>query len=116
MKEITKNSINILPEKSKDSLEEIREQRKKSDIEFIKFILNKYPLKKNPLEHGQTVEQQLEHNKENFLLKLSGRYNPNNFKRETEDEKNKYEIYNEICKEINILYNKVNESIYELED
>ena len=88
--------------------DEIKEYRKKSNIEFIKFILQKYPLKKEILKKNQTIEERWAKNKESFLRILSARYHPDNVSNNTEEEKLNYTIFNAISIEINSIIEEIN--------
>ena len=59
----------------KQIFDEIQEYREKSDVEFIEFILEKYPPKKSPLKKGKTVQEQWNENAKSFCERLSARYN-----------------------------------------
>ena len=87
----------------KNIFDEIKEYRKKSKIEFIEFILRKYPPKTNPLKNNQTVKSQWNKNPKSFITRLSARYNPDNYEKDTEDEKLKFAVMRAISTEINAI-------------
>ena len=87
----------------KNIFDEIKEYRKKSKIEFIEFILRKYPPKTNPLKNNQTVKSQWNKNPKSFITRLSARYNPDNYPKDTEDEKLKFAVMRAISTEINAI-------------
>jgi hypothetical protein len=96
--------------------DEIQEYRKKTNVEFIEFILNKYPPKKSPLKPKQTVSDQWNKNPQTFVEKLSARYNPDNYQKNTEEEKLFYTIYHYISTEINSILSELNPNRIELKE
>ena len=98
----------------KHIFDEIKEYRNKTNVEFIEFILQKYPPKKSVLKQGQTVRKQWDKNKKSFVEKLSARYNPDNYPKNTEEEKLKYTIYHTITTEINAIIDELNPNRIEL--
>ena len=96
--------------------DEIQEYRNKTNVEFIEFILNKYPPKKSPLKPKQTVSDQWNKNPQNFVEKLSARYNPDNYQKNTEEEKLSYTIYHYISTEINSILSELNPNRIELKE
>ena len=87
----------------KNIFDEIETYRKKPEIEFIEFILNKHPPNTSPLKKNQTVSKAWEKNAKNFCEKLSARYNPDNYPKNTEEEKLRFTIMRTISKEINAI-------------
>ena len=85
----------------KNIFDKIKENRKKPNIEFIKFILNEHKPNTSPLKENQTVEKAWNKDKKKFLQRLSARYNPDNYPKEKEDEKLRYTIMKTISTEIN---------------
>ena len=85
----------------KHIFDKIKENRKKTDIEFIKFILSEHQPNTNPLRVNQTVETAWMINKKKFLFRLSVIYNPDNYPIRTEEEKLKNYIMKAITCEIN---------------
>ena len=83
--------------------DEIETYRKKTKIEFIEFILNKHPPNTSPLKKNQTVSKAWDKNAKNFCEKLSARYNPDNYPKDTEEEKLRFTIMRTISKEINAI-------------
>jgi hypothetical protein len=110
------NFENKYKNERKQIFDEIKEYRKKTNVEFIKFILQKYPPKKDPLKKNQTVEEQWNKNKKSFLEKLSARYNPDNYPKNTEEEKLNYTIYHSITNEINAIMTEINPNRIELKE
>ena len=83
--------------------DKIKENRKKTNIEFIKFILNEHKPNTSPLKENQTVDKAWNKDKKKFLQRLSARYNPDNYSRETEEERLRYTIMKTISTEINAI-------------
>ena len=111
------NFENKYKNERKQIFDEIKEYRKKkTNVEFIEFILQKYPPKKDPLKKNQTVEEQWNKNKKSFLEKLSARYNPDNYPKNTEEEKLNYTIYHSITNEINAIMTEINPNRIELKE
>ena len=94
----------------KSKFDEIKENRKKTNIEFIEFILEKYPPSVSPLKKGKTARDLWNKDadsKKAFLTRLSGRYNPDNYPRNTEEEKLKFTIMHTISTEINAILSEL---------
>jgi hypothetical protein len=98
---------NKFKNEKKQIFDEIAEARKKSNVEFIKFILQNHPPKKSPVKKNKTVEQLWENDKKSFLETLSARYNPDKYPKNTDDEKLKYTIYHTISSEINAILSDI---------
>ena len=101
------NFENKFKEEKTQIFDEIKEYRKKTNVEFIEFILNKYPPKKSPLKKNKTVREQWNENAKSFVERLSARYNPDNYPKNTEEEKLNYTIYHTISTEINEIYSEL---------
>ena len=94
----------------KKIFDEIHEYRKyNSNIEFIEFILEKYPPLRSPIRKNKTVRQLWEEDPRSLLERLSARYNPDHYPHNTEEEKLKFCIYKEIAKEINSIISEFNQ-------
>ena len=107
--------------KYKKELKEISEKlgryRNKSHLEFIKYILEEYPLEKSCLKNNETIDERWKKDPKSFLEILSANYNPdnllakknnaNNIKKEEEFEF-KNCIYKEISSEINSIISEYN--------
>ena len=100
----------------KQIFDEIQEYREKSDVEFIEFILEKYPPKKSPLKKGKTVQEQWKENAKSFCERLSARYNPDNYPKNTDEEKLKFTIYHTISTEINAILSDINPNQIDLNE
>ena len=96
--------------------EEIQEYRKKSNVEFIEYILEKFPPNKNPIKKNTTVQEQWNKNPKSLVEKLSARYNPDNYSKKTEEEKLIYTIYHTISTELNSILLELNPNRHELKE
>ncbi len=87
--------------------EEIRKNFKKNSINFIKFLLNKYPPKdyNNPID----VEKEFKKNPSKLMKKLATKYQSDHMDNETVEEKKKYIIIKEIEVLITTLWESINE-------
>ena len=106
-----------LKKEKKEILDEIKEYRKnKSNIEFIEFILQKYPPKKNNiLKKNQTIRERWNKDKDRLLLLLLSKYHPDNYSQKNKkEEKLKYIIYNAISTEINSIREEINPKFIKL--
>ena len=101
------NFENKYKKEKKQIFDEIKEYRKKSNVEFIEFILQKYPPKKSPLKKNKTVREQWNENSKALVERLSARYNPDNYPKNTEQEKLYYTIYHSISTEINAILSEL---------
>ena len=99
-----------------DIFEEIKEYRNKSNVEFIEFILERYPPHKNPIKKNTTVQEQWNKNPKSLVEKLSARYNPDNYSKKTEEEKLMYTIYHTISTELNSILLELNPNRHELKE
>ena len=91
----------------KEIFDKIKEYRAKSNIEFIEYILQNHPPKKNPLKKNKTVSQKMNEDSKTFLETLSARYNPDNYSRNTDEEKLNYTIMKTISIEINAILSEI---------
>ena len=96
--------------------EEIKEYRRKTNLEFIEFILDKYPPHKNPIKKNRTVQEEWNKNPKILVEKLSARYNPDNYSKKTEEEKLMYTIYHSISTELNGILLELNPNRHELKE
>jgi L1 cell adhesion molecule like protein len=101
------NFENKYKTQQKQIFEKIKQFRQKSNIEFIQFVLENYPPKKSPL-NKKTIEEEWNEDKKSFVTKLSARYNPDNYPKNTEEEKFKFTIYHTISIEINAILSELN--------
>ena len=121
MKNKKKKKNKDFEKKYKKELKEISEKlgryRNKSHLEFIKYILEEYPLEKSCLKNNETIDERWKKDPKSFLEILSANYNPdnllakknnaNNIKKEEEFEF-KNCIYKEISSEINSIISEYN--------
>ena len=96
--------------------EEIKEYRKKTNVEFIEFILDRYPPHKNPIKKNRTIQEEWNKNPKSLVEKLSARYNPDNYSKKTEEEKLMYTIYHTISTELNGILLELNPNRHELKE
>ena len=101
---------------NKQIFDEIKEYRNKTNVEFVEFILEKYPPKKSPLKKNKTVREQWNENPKSFAERLSARYNPDNYPKNTEEEKLYYTIYHTISTEINAIISELNPNQIDLKE
>ena len=110
------NFENKIRNEHKDIFDEIKEYRSKTNVEFIEFILEKYPPKKSPLKKKKSVQEQWNENPKSFAERLSARYNPDNYPKNTEEEKLYFTIYHCISSEINAILSELNPNRVELKE
>ncbi len=110
------NFENNCKTKYKHIFDEISENRKKTNVEFIEFILEKHPPKKSPLKKNKTVKQNYEENPISFVERLSARYNPDNYPKNTEQEQLNYTIYHTISTELNAILSELNPNQIDLNE
>jgi hypothetical protein len=79
----------------------------KKCIDFIKLILNKYP-PKNPFDKNFNIETEFEKNPKKVLLKIKTKYNPDNYSKESVENKAKYLMVQEIASMLNGIYSDLN--------
>ena len=75
----------------------------KKCIDFIKLILTKYP-PKNPFDKNFNIETEFEKNPKKVLLKIKTKYNPDNYSKESVENKAKYLMVQEIASMLNGIY------------
>ena len=95
----------MLKEK-KEIFDEINRNAEKSNIDFIKFIIEKYPPKKY-IKGEKSIEEQWKENKENLINVLCSKYSQASYPRNTDDEKEKYLIVGKISDHLNIIYHEM---------
>ena len=76
-------------------------------FDFIKLILNKYP-PKNPFDKNFNIETEFEKNPKKVLLKIKTKYNPDNYSKESVENKAKYLMVQEIASMLNGIYSDLN--------
>ena len=110
------NFENKYKTENKQIFDEIKEYRNKTNVEFVEFILVRYPPKKSPLKKNKTVREQWNENAKSFAERLSARYNPDNYPKNTEEEKLMYTIYHTISTEINAIISELNPNQIDLKE
>ena len=83
-------------------LKDLHERANKSHIDFIKFVLDKYPY------HGyqkiDDIESKFKKSPTSFIRKLVIKYHPDRYPKNTQNEKNIYVIIHEISSILNNMY------------
>ena len=87
--------------------EEIRKNFKKNSINFIKFLLNKYPPK--DYDNSIDVEKEFKKNPSKLMKKLARKYQSDHIDNETIEEKKMFIIIREIEVLITTLWETINE-------
>ncbi|MCQ2818909.1 MAG: heat shock 70 family protein [archaeon] len=80
----------------------INEYAGKSNVEFLKFILQEHPY--DGYKPSNNIEADFKKNPRIFVRKLKGKYNPRYLKKETYEERVKYTIYHVISCKLNDLF------------
>ncbi len=80
----------------------LQEKAEKSHLEFIKYILEKYPYK--DYKEIKDLESKFNKNKKNFVRSLVIKYHPDRYPKVTEEEQKKFVIIHEISAILNNIY------------
>ena len=96
----------IILEREKEIFDEIKEYSEKTNIEFIKFIIEKHPPRRYK-KPEKTIEQFWEQNKENLIDILCAKYHPTNYPKNTYEEQKKYVIAEKISEHLNHIYQDI---------
>ena len=99
---------NKYKDEKKHIFEEISKYREKTNIEFIEFILEKYPPRNYKNRKNKTVRQLWDEDKEKFVNILCAKYQPDNYPKETEEDQLNYTIMHKISEEMNNIYSELN--------
>ena len=91
-----------LKKEKPEIFEEIDREYSKSPIQFIKFILKKYPYKN--YDSNLNIEKDYNTNPYELLKKLTSKYHPDRYKNKTIEEKEFYTIINYISALLNNIY------------
>jgi hypothetical protein len=91
-----------LKKEKPEIFEEIDREYSKSPIQFIKFILKKYPYKN--YDSNLNIEKDYNTNRNELLKKLTSKYHPDRYKNKTIEEKEFYTIINYISALLNTIY------------
>ena len=94
--EYKKNNLSIF--------EELESNYKKGSLDFVKFVVKKYPFI-NYDESKFNVEELYNDSEKNLFRKLSINYHPDKYPKNNKEELAKYFIMQEISKYVNIRYN-----------
>ena len=103
--ELSIQSINnLIIETNKRVFDEIQKKfDNESEIKFISFCLNKHPPKDYDTISDDEIKKKYDNDKKNFLRELSAKYHPDNYNNNTNEEKRKRLIMEDIYKKINNL-------------
>ena len=87
----------------KSILDEIEENSKKTNIEFIKYLLSKHPYEGYVTIEDIEIENKVKNDLQNFITDLKKHYNEQNFNSKSNDENElkKYVIAEKISKHLN---------------
>ena len=91
----------------REIFDELEQQFQKNNLEIIKFVLKKYPPKDYIQDPNKTIDVQWSENPKNTVYNLCCKYAPDNYPKETEEEKLKYTIVSEISTRLNSIYNEM---------
>ena len=91
----------------REIFDELEQHFQKNNLEIIKFVLKKYPPKDYIQDPNKTIDVQWSENAKNTVYNLCCKYAPDNYPKETEEEKLKYTIVSEISTRLNSIYNEM---------
>ena len=99
----------IIRNEKKYIFDEIKEYRKKTHLEFLEFILKKYPPLSKSFKMKTNIEDEWKKFPKKLLSKLSRNYHPDHFglKMNTLEEKLNYKIYQTISSELNAIISEI---------
>ena len=97
----------LIKNEKKYIFDEIKEYRKKTHLEFLEFILRKYPLLNSSFKMKTDIKDEWKKNPKKLVMKLSHNYHPDKLglKSNTIEEKLNFKIYQTISSEINSFTN-----------
>ena len=109
-KEIEYKLEKLIKNEKKYIFDEIKENRKKTNLEFLEFILRKYPPLNSSFKMKTNIKDQWKKNPKKIVLKLSQSYHPDHLglKKDTLEEKLNYKIYQTISSELNSIISEIN--------
>ena len=109
-KEIEDILDNMIKNERKYIFDEIKEYRKKTHLEFLEFILRKYPPLNSSFKMKTNIKDEWKKNPKKLILKLSRNYHPDHLglKTDTLEEKLNYRIYQAISSELNSISSQIN--------
>ena len=91
----------------REVFDELEQVFQKNNLEIIKFVLNRYPPLNYIQDPHKTIDMQWNENRKNTVNNLCIKYAPDNYPKETEEEKLTYTIMSEISTKLNSIYNEV---------
>ena len=100
----------MIKNEKKYIFDEIKEYRKKTNLEFLEFILRKYPPLNSSFKIKTNIKDEWKKNSKKLVLKLSRSYHPDHLglKTDTLEEKLNYKIYQTISSELNSISSQIN--------
>ena len=99
----------IIKNEKKCIFDEIKEYRKKTHLEFLEFILKKYPPLSKSFKMKTNIKDEWKKNPKKLVLKLSRYYHPDHLgvKENALEEKLNYKIYQTITSELNAIISQI---------
>ena len=91
---------------NKPIFDELENIFKKSNLQIIKFILDKYPPNNYQKNNNKTIDEQWEENKKILVHDLIVKYDLDNYPHETDEEKLRYTIMS-VSSKVNAIYNEI---------
>ena len=99
----------LIKNEKKYIFDEIKEYRKKTHLEFLEFILRKYPILNSSFKMKTDIKDEWKKNPKKLVMKLSHNYHPDKLglKSNTIEEKLNFKIYQTISSEINSICSQI---------
>mgnify|MGYP003571313288 CR=1 FL=1 len=91
----------------REIFDELEQVFQKNNLEIIKFVLKKYPPKEYIQDPNKTIDMEWSENAKKTVYNLCCKYAPDNYRKETEEEKLNYTIVSEISTKLNSIYNEM---------
>ena len=109
-KEIEDNLEKMIKKEKKYIFDEIKEYRKKTHLEFLEFILQKYPPLSSSFKMRTNIKDEWKKNPKKLIMKISRNYHPDHLglKTNTLEGKLTYKIYQTISSELNSISSQIN--------
>jgi hypothetical protein len=100
----------MIKNEKKYIFDEIKEYRKKTHLEFLEFILKKYPPLSSSFKMKTNIKDEWKKNPKKLVMKLSRYYHPDHLglRTNTLDGKLTYKIYQTISSELNSIIYQIN--------
>jgi hypothetical protein len=110
IKEIEDILETMIKNEKKYIFDEIKEYRKKTHLEFLEFILKKYPPLSSSFKMKTNIKDEWKKNPKKLVMKLSRNYHPDHLGLKTNKLEGKltYKIYQTISSELNSIISQVN--------